>query len=495
VRVGVAQLFAGNGSHAGNVNAGLGASAHEVGHATGYNHSRGLVTSTQDYNDCYDQMSYNCSLPGFTGEAGPRDGIIGYDAINLEFHGWLPSMAIYNLANKRLTRQVTLTLHALGDPKALNDLGGSKSPRAYLDAQLPAKIKIEDIAPKGGPSIPPRCTGAGYHCSTSKYYTVEYRQVYGFDQDFMEQTFFGPNPPGKLGAVTVHLYAPDPKNTSGDGTISYLVNVYPGKKTGSGQPVGLPHNAALQPGDDYADPARHAYVAVNSFDKSSRTATVTLGGSKLTPKLTYNGDRRGSYGHLVMLSAVLTVDGAPVPNQPVLLKLNGQACLWADTDANGRARCNITDNVSGTLPGVGAPITAFFAGDSVYHSAQSEASFGGSQTPIKTPLPAAIATTVNVTLGKRSEYGIRLSTKSVALGTVTFDVTNAESAILRHSFRVCASNTGGMKNRCAGTGTGAIEPGNEKTLTVDFTQPGTYEYLSTVAGDAAAGMKGDLTVS
>jgi hypothetical protein len=31
----------------------------------------------------------------------------------------------------------------------------------------------------------------------------------------------------------------------------------------------LLHKAALQPGDDYADPAHSTYEAVNSFDKSS----------------------------------------------------------------------------------------------------------------------------------------------------------------------------------------------------------------------------------
>jgi hypothetical protein len=78
---------------------------------------------------------------------------------------------------------------------------------------------------------------------------------------------------------------------------------------------------------------------------------------------------------------------------------------------------------------------------------------------------------------------------------VTFDVTDAESAVLAHSFKVCSSNTGGTANSCAGNGTGPISPGHSRTLTVDLAQSGTYEYLSSVPGDALAGMKGDLTVT
>jgi uncharacterized cupredoxin-like copper-binding protein len=63
------------------------------------------------------------------------------------------------------------------------------------------------------------------------------------------------------------------------------------------------------------------------------------------------------------------------------------------------------------------------------------------------------------------------------------------------SFKVCSSNTGGTANSCTGNGTGPISPGNSRTLTLDLAQPGTYDYLSTVPGDALAGTKGDLTVT
>jgi hypothetical protein len=142
LHIGVANLFAGDNKHDGNVNVGIGDSAHEVGHATGYNHSRALSSSTTDYNDCFDQMSYNCGLSGLPGEAGPPDGVIGYDAINLEFHGWIPSSAI-----EHVKHQETIQLHALSDPRALAYLGG-----AYLEAQIPAKVKIEDTGEAPDPT-------------------------------------------------------------------------------------------------------------------------------------------------------------------------------------------------------------------------------------------------------------------------------------------------------------------------------------------------------
>jgi len=62
VKIGVAGLQAGNLSMDGTYSNGIGDSAHEVGHTTGFNHSRALSSSQTDYRDCYDQMSYSCGL-------------------------------------------------------------------------------------------------------------------------------------------------------------------------------------------------------------------------------------------------------------------------------------------------------------------------------------------------------------------------------------------------------------------------------------------------
>lgn len=107
---------------------------------------------------------------------------------------------------------------------------------------------------------------------------------------------------------------------------------------------------------------------------------------------------------------------------------------------------------------------------------------------------AARATVVTVTAGKPSEFGFRLSTKAFKHGAVTFKVT--DGGILPHDFMVCSSSHGSTAaNVCAGKKTSLLTPGTSKTLVITFLKAGTYEYLCTVSGHAAAGMKGLLKVS
>lgn len=119
--------------------------------------------------------------------------------------------------------------------------------------------------------------------------------------------------------------------------------------------------------------------------------------------------------------------------------------------------------------------------------------------------PAAIAagaaqartetTHVGVTAGKPSEFGFKLTTKTVRHGTVVFAVKNASTA-LTHDFKVCsAPRTNDKLNTCTGKGTKMLTPGKSTTLTITFKKKGKYEYLCTVPGHAAGGMKGLLTVT
>jgi len=111
-------------------------------------------------------------------------------------------------------------------------------------------------------------------------------------------------------------------------------------------------------------------------------------------------------------------------------------------------------------------------------------------------LPASAqhtATTVNVIAGKPSEFGFKLSTKTFKHGIVTFKVTN--SGAIPHTFVVCSSSKGGSANSCAGKGTAQINSGQTVTLRITFKTAGTYEYLCSIAGHAAGGMKGDLKVT
>jgi uncharacterized cupredoxin-like copper-binding protein len=106
---------------------------------------------------------------------------------------------------------------------------------------------------------------------------------------------------------------------------------------------------------------------------------------------------------------------------------------------------------------------------------------------------AAKATVVTVTAGKPTEFGFKLSTKSIKTGATTFKVTN--KGALPHTFKVCSSPKGGSANSCAGKVTSTIAAGKSATLKITFSKKGTYEYLCTEPGHAAGGMKGDLKVT
>ena len=106
---------------------------------------------------------------------------------------------------------------------------------------------------------------------------------------------------------------------------------------------------------------------------------------------------------------------------------------------------------------------------------------------------SADATVVTVTAGKPTDFSFTLSTKTIKTGATTFKVTN--KGVLAHTFKVCSSSKGGSANSCAGKGTASINPGKSATLTITFSKKGSYEYLCTVPGHAAGGMKGDLKVT
>jgi len=88
----------------------------------------------------------------------------------------------------------------------------------------------------------------------------------------------------------------------------------------------------------------------------------------------------------------------------------------------------------------------------------------------------ATATAVTVTA---TEFKFKLSKASVPHGSVTFTLVNKGK--LAHDFKI-----GGKK-------TALIKPGKSAKLTVTL-KAGKAAYLCTVAGHAAAGMKGNLTV-
>jgi uncharacterized cupredoxin-like copper-binding protein len=128
---------------------------------------------------------------------------------------------------------------------------------------------------------------------------------------------------------------------------------------------------------------------------------------------------------------------------------------------------------------------------------------GTTSAPAALERPAAVhhaasskVTVITVTAGRPSELAFKLSKFSrVPTGMVTFKVTNLGVAF--HNFKVCTipvPGAAGAKNVCFGKSTRLLKHGQSATLKVAFSLSGKYEFLCTVTGHAAAGMKGLLGV-
>ena len=90
---------------------------------------------------------------------------------------------------------------------------------------------------------------------------------------------------------------------------------------------------------------------------------------------------------------------------------------------------------------------------------------------------ALLPTKVTVTM---TDFKFKLSKKTVKTGTVIFTVVNKGK--VAHDFKI-----NGKKTKL-------LAPGKSAKLTVRFTKKGTFNYVCTVLGHAAAGMKGKLPV-
>lgn len=90
------------------------------------------------------------------------------------------------------------------------------------------------------------------------------------------------------------------------------------------------------------------------------------------------------------------------------------------------------------------------------------------------------ATTVRISAGSPTEFRFKLSKLAVRTGVVTFVVTN--KGHLPHDFKI------------AGKRTKLLKPGKSQTMKVTFKKKGSYRFLCTVSGHAAAGMKGTFRV-
>ncbi len=106
---------------------------------------------------------------------------------------------------------------------------------------------------------------------------------------------------------------------------------------------------------------------------------------------------------------------------------------------------------------------------------------------------AAQPTIVNVLAGYPTGDAFTLSqTANLPPGTFVFRITSRGKAL--HSFEICTAPTPKASDQCRGVATRALRGGQSATLTVRLATPGLYEYLSTVKGQAAKGMKGLIGV-
>ncbi len=90
-------------------------------------------------------------------------------------------------------------------------------------------------------------------------------------------------------------------------------------------------------------------------------------------------------------------------------------------------------------------------------------------------------TNVTVNAGLPSEFAYKLSKTAAKRGTVVFKLVNQGD--IKHNFKI-----GGKK-------TPAIASGKSATLSLTTTKVGSYPYLCTLPGHAAAGMKGTFKVT
>jgi uncharacterized cupredoxin-like copper-binding protein len=90
------------------------------------------------------------------------------------------------------------------------------------------------------------------------------------------------------------------------------------------------------------------------------------------------------------------------------------------------------------------------------------------------------ATRITIAAGSPTEFRFKLSKLVVPTGVVTFVVKN--KGHLPHDFKI------------AGKTTRLLKPGQSQTMKVTFRKKGSYLFLCTVSGHAAAGMKGTVRV-
>jgi len=166
--------------------------------------------------------------------------------------------------------------------------------------------------------------------------------------------------------------------------------------------------------------------------------------------------------------------------------------------------CAVYTGAPPATPKTSAPTTVATSTTTTTPATTSTTGAGVAKVSVTANTPSTFAFTLSTSgqTGVSSESGVKLK---VSPGEVTFEVTNPADVILSHDFKVCstpltpaeaAEAWDNLPNNCTGTQTPVLAPGAKSAvLVVDFTTPGSYEYLSTVPDDASDGMKGELLVT
>ena len=111
--------------------------------------------------------------------------------------------------------------------------------------------------------------------------------------------------------------------------------------------------------------------------------------------------------------------------------------------------------------------------------ASTPAGTSANQTLAQTGAKEA-ATRITIAAGSPAEFRFKLSKVTARRGVVTFVVKN--KGHLPHDFKI------------AGKTTRLLKPGQSQIMKVTFKKKGSYRFLCTVSGHAAAGMKGTFRV-
>ncbi|SRR6476469_1251136 len=103
---------------------------------------------------------------------------------------------------------------------------------------------------------------------------------------------------------------------------------------------------------------------------------------------------------------------------------------------------------------------------------------------------SAKANVITVIAGKPSELKFALSKSTkLKVGTYTFKVTNKGLGF--HTFKFCTAPVKtAAKNTCVGKVTKTLKPGQSASFSVTIKKAGKYEFLCSIPGHAAGGMKG-----